>query len=64
MSGRVTYDLRNFLFDKVVGLLRSEEMVSVREDDERALAFQWPEISWKPVDVQKVASQRQAKFLS
>jgi hypothetical protein len=64
MLGRVTCDLRKVMFDKDVGLLRSEEMVSVREDDEKALASQWPEIFWKPVDVQKVASQKQTEFLS
>jgi hypothetical protein len=64
MRGRVTYDLRSYLFHKDFGLLRSEEMVSAREDDERALASQWTEISWKPVDVQKIASQKQTEFLS
>ncbi|KAJ5828212.1 serine-proline rich protein [Penicillium rubens] len=64
MFGRITYDLRKDIFDKDVGLLRSKEMVSVREDDERALAFHWTEISWKVVDVKKDASQKMTEFLS
>ncbi|KAJ5158896.1 uncharacterized protein N7500_008547 [Penicillium coprophilum] len=60
----ITYDLRKAIFDIDDGLLRSKEMVSVREDDERALAFHWTEISWKVVDVKKDISQKMTKFLS
>lgn len=63
MFGRITYDLRKVIFDKDVGLLRPKEMASVREDDERGLAFSRTENSWGVVDVTKDVSKKLTEFL-
>lgn len=64
MFGRIKYDLRKFLFDKDVGLLRSKEMAAIREEDARALALHLSKDSWEVADVQKSASRKLTEFRS
>ncbi|KAJ6112287.1 serine-proline rich protein [Penicillium sp. IBT 18751x] len=64
MFSKITYDLRKAVFDRDFGLLRQDEMESVRVDDQNALASLRFEHSWEVVDAENVARRRKAEFFS
>ncbi|KAJ6018561.1 hypothetical protein N7522_002025 [Penicillium canescens] len=61
--GHVTHDPYAFLFNNDGGLLRPEELVLVRNEDEQALLTQLSQTCWEAVDIVKNARRKMVDYL-